>query len=166
MKRRTVVDIAIVVVVSCLLVAPLVWPTKGMPSIRNLVFDMAMAFAAVGLLVALCALHWRKPWLFSSFKKCAYWILGLSLWSWLVFGGGMFIAIEFLYIWPDNGFAAVCAYALGWLYIWPSALAVGVLYLVLRMLAKAVSRAMRSMTARDPNDAVTSCQRPAGNGRI
>lgn len=41
----------------------------------------------------------------------------------------------------DNGAAVAFAYASGWLYIWPYVLAVGIAYLLVRMLAKIVARA-------------------------
>ena len=103
--------------------------------------DVVMSVFILGPLVAICALHWCRPRLFSSFWKCALWALGISLWSWLIFGGSMFLSIAVFHDYPDNGAAVAFAYSLGWLYIWPFALAVGLAYLLARMLAKVVARA-------------------------
>jgi len=101
---------------------------------NGILFD-AVGFAVILCpLVAICALHWRKPRLFSSFGRCALWALGLSLWSWILFAGMMLIECHLLDDWPDNGFAVACALYLGWLYIWPFAIVVGLVYLVVRLL--------------------------------
>ena len=103
---------------------------------NGILFDIVGYAVILGPLVAICALHWRKPQWFSSFGKCALWVLGLSLWSWILFGGVMLVECHLLDDWPDNGFAVACALYLGWLYIWPFALLVGLVYLVVRFLAR------------------------------
>ena len=38
---------------------------------KNLIVDVTGGIVILGPLIAICALHWRKPWLFSSFGRCA-----------------------------------------------------------------------------------------------
>ena len=105
---------------------------------KNVVVDVAAGTVILGPLIAICALHWRKPWLFASLGKCALWVVGISLWSWLLFGGSMLVACAWFHYYPDNGFAVFCALFLGWLYIWPFAIVVGFAYLLVRMLVDLV----------------------------
>ncbi len=102
---------------------------------KNLIVDVTGGIVILGPLIAICALHWRKPWLFSSFGRCALWILGLSLWSWLLFGGSVFVACAWLHDYPENGAAVAFALCFGWFYIWPFAIVVGIIYMLVRMLA-------------------------------
>ena len=63
--------------------------------------------------------------------KYLFWSTGLSLLCWIVIAGSMAVSIHFFYHYPDNGFAIVCAYALGWLYIWFFAIPIFTLYALL-----------------------------------
>ena len=101
---------------------------------KNIFVDIAMGTIILGPLVYLCVLHWRKPWLFSSLGKCMLWALGLSLWSWLLFGGSMFVTCAWFHDYPENGAAVAFALFFGWLYIWPFAILVGGAYLIVRIL--------------------------------
>ena len=108
--------------------------TLWMVPMKNVIVDIIAGIVILGPLIAICALHWRKPWLFSSLRRCALWILGLSLWSWLLFGGSMFVACAWFHDCPENGAAVVFALYFGWLYIWPFAIVVGIIYMLVRML--------------------------------
>ena len=105
---------------------------------NGIIVDVVLLTIVLGPLVVLCVLHWRKPWLFSSLRKCAFWVLGLSLWSWLLFGGSMLVACACFHHYPENGAAVVFALYLGWLYIWPFAILVGGVYLLVRILVALV----------------------------
>ena len=108
--------------------------TFWMVPMKNVIVDIIAGIVILGPLIAICALHWRKPWLFSSLGRCALWILGLSLWSWLLFGCSMFVACAWFHDCPENGAAVVFALYFGWLYIWPFAIVVGIIYMLVRML--------------------------------
>ena len=108
--------------------------TFWMVPMKNVIVDIIAGIVILGPLIAICALHWRKPWLFSSLGRCALWILGLSLWSWLLFGGSMFVACAWFHDYPENGAAVCFALYFGWLYIWPFAIVVGIIYMLVRML--------------------------------
>ena len=101
---------------------------------KNVFVDVVLGTIILGPLIAMCVLHWRKPWLFASLGKCALWVVGLSLWSWLLFGGSMVVACAWFHQYPENGAAVVFALYFGWLYIWPFAILVGGIYLLVRML--------------------------------
>ena len=112
---------------------------------KSVLVDVVLWTIILGPLVYLCVLHWRKPGLFSSLRKCALWVLGLSLWSWLLFGGSMFVACAWFHHYPENGAAVVFALYLGWLYIWPFAILVGGVYLLVRILVAMSSWAYRRL---------------------
>ena len=112
---------------------------------KSVLVDIVLWTIILGPLVYLCVLHWRKPGLFSSLRKCALWVLGLSLWSWLLFGGSMFVACAWFHHYPENGAAVVFALYLGWLYIWPFAILVGGVYLLVRILVALASWAHRRL---------------------
>ena len=112
---------------------------------KSVLVDVVLGTIILGPLIAMCALHWRQPERFSSLGKCALWALGLSLWSWLLFGGSMFVACAWFHQYPENGAAVVFALYFGWLYIWPFAILVGGIYLIVRMLVALVGWINRRM---------------------
>ena len=105
----------------------------------NLIFDTACTIVFLLLPAAVCLAHWLRPAWFGSGKrfpapvlKCLAWALCLSLISWIFVAGGMAVAVATGNP-PDNGFAAVCAYFLGWLYIWFFMIPIAILYGILRL---------------------------------
>ena len=114
---------------------------------KSVLVDVVLWAILLGPLFYLCVLHWRKPERFSSLRKCALGALGLSLWSWLLFGGGMFVACTWFHHYPENGAAYAFALLLGWLYIWPFAILVGGVYLLVRILVDLANWAYRRLFA-------------------
>ena len=112
---------------------------------KSVLVDVALWTILLGPLVCLCVLHWRNPGRFSSLGKCALWAFALSLWSWLLFGGSMFVACALFHQYPENGAAVVFALYFGWLYIWPFAILVGGVYLLVRILVTLASWAYRRL---------------------
>lgn len=119
----------------------------------NLIFDTACTIVFLLLPAAVCAAHWLRPGWFGSGKRfplpvlqCLAWALCLSLISWIFVAGGMAVAVA-MGTSPDNGFAAVCAYFLGWLYIWFFLIPIVILYGILRLLVRLIRQRKQGKSA-------------------
>ncbi len=115
----------------------------------SLIFDTACTIVFMLLPAGVCAAHWLRPTWFGSGNrfptpvfKCLAWAAGLSLVSWIFVAGGMVIATATGNP-PDNGFAVVCAYFLGWLYIWFFMIPIAILYGILRLSAGLIRKRLQ-----------------------
>ena len=110
----------------------------------------AGALVFFDLPIAVCLLHWLRPQWF-RLKNGWYspfpWLV-LMLVCWIYVAGETYLSIQ-LGRGPENGFSAFCAYCFGWAYIWFTMIPIGLLYLLIRAAAWAVTRLFSSFNRRN-----------------
>ena len=139
-----------IVVCGLSLVLPVVLYLLLDPAVRlskwNLCSGAAGALVFFDLPIAVCLLHWLRPQWFrlkkSNWLSPLPWLV-LMLLSWIYVAGETYLSIQ-LGRGPENGFSTFCAYCLGWAYIWFTMIPIGLLYLLIRAAAWAVTRPVSS----------------------
>jgi len=132
-----VLSLVLPVVLYLLLGPKVVWY-----SVWNFCYGLANVLVLLDLPIAVCLLHWLRPQWFRL--KKSNWIspfpwLVLMLACWIYVAGETYIDIQ-RGCGPENGFSTFCAYYLGWAYIWFTMIPIGLLYLLIRAAAWAVTR--------------------------
>ena len=147
-----------IVVCGSSLVLPVVLYLLLDPAVRlstwNLCSGVTDALVFFDLPIAVCLLHWLRPQWF-RLKNGWYspfpWLV-LMLVCWIYVAGEMYLSVQ-LGRGPGNGFSAFCAYCFGWAYIWFAMIPIGLLYLLIRAAAWAVTRLFSFFNRRSDKNA-------------
>ena len=121
------------------------WDICGEVSAMLVFFDLP---------IAVCLLHRLRPRWF-RLKNGWYspfpWLV-LMLVCWIYVASETYLSIQ-LGRGPENGFSAFCAYCFGWAYIWFTMIPIGLLYLLIRAAAWAVTRLLSFFNRRSDKNA-------------
>ena len=147
-----------IVVCGSSLVLPVVFylllgPNVVWYSAQNFCYGVANVLVFIDLPIAVCLLHWLRPQWFRL--KKSNWIspfpwLVLMLLSWIYVAGETYIAIQRGWS-PKNGFVTFYAYCFGLAYIWFTMIPIGLLYLLIRAAAWAITRLLSFFYRRSNN---------------
>ena len=126
-------------VVLILIFDPAAWLSKF-----NLVSAIFGTVLFVDVPIGMCLWHWFKPEHFREWR----WMITFGLMTlgcWAAVAGGMWIVCRIGHG-PENGFAALCAYAFGWAYVWLTMIPIGAVYVIFRVVLKLIQKLSRTKT--------------------